>query len=211
MTVVGVAGDVLHRRLSERPQPILYQPMDQSSDLTMAVLLRTRGDATGLGEGVAREVRAVDPELPVYSIRTMNDLIDAAVAQRRFLMRVLAAFGLLATALALLGVYGVIAYSVSQRTREIGIRMAIGARQADISKMIMRRGLALTGAGVVAGIVASLGLTRLLTSQLFGVRPSDPLTMVAVLVLMTAIAAIAAYVPARRAARVDPIAALRTS
>jgi predicted permease len=211
MTVVGVAGDVLHRRLSERPQPILYQPIDQSSDLTMAVLLRTRGDAAGLGEGVAREIRAVDPELPVHSIRTMNDLIDAAVAQRRFLMRVLVVFGLLATALALLGVYGVIAYSVSQRTREIGIRMAIGARQADISRMIMRRGLALTGAGVVAGIVASLGLTRLLTSQLFGVRPSDPLTIAAVLVSMTAIAAIAAYVPARRAARVDPIAALRTS
>ncbi len=209
MTVVGVAGDVLNRRLSEAPQPILYRPLDQSSDLSLALLIRTRGETPTLGEDVAREVRAVDPDVPVYSVRTMPDLIAAGVAQRQFLMRLLVTFGALATALALLGIYGVMAYSVSQRTREIGIRMAIGAREADVSRMIMRRGMVLTAAGVVAGIAASLGLSQLVRSQLFGVQPSDPLTLTTVLVLMTGVAAAAAWLPARRAARVNPIAALR--
>jgi len=111
--------------------------------------------------------------------------------------------------LALLGIYGVMAYSVSQRTREIGLRMAIGARQADVSRMIMRRGMTLTAWGVLAGLGASLALSRVVRSQLFGVQPSDPLTMISVLAVMTAVAAAAAYLPARRAARVDPIAALR--
>jgi putative ABC transport system permease protein len=210
MRVVGVAGDVLNRRLTEPPQPMLYRPLEQSSDLSLALLIRTRGDATGLGERVAREVSSVDRDLPVYAVRTMTDLIDAGVAQRQFLMRMLVAFGAVATALALLGIYGVMAYTVSQRTREIGIRMAIGARQSDVSRMVMRRGMALTGAGVLAGAGASLAVTRLVRSQLFGVQPSDPLTIASVLVLMTAVAAVAAYFPARRAARVDPVAALRS-
>jgi predicted permease len=211
MTVIGIAGDVRSRRLTEPAQPILYRSLEQSSDLSMALLIRTRGDTPDLGASVAREVRAVDPDLPVYSVRTMTELIDNAVAQRRFLMRVLAAFGALATALALLGIYGVMAYSVSQRTREIGIRIAIGARQSDVSRMVMGRGLLLTGIGVFAGIAISLALARLVTSQLFGVRPADPATIASVVVLMTAVAGAAAYLPARRAARVDPVAALRSS
>jgi putative ABC transport system permease protein len=210
MTVIGVAGDVLNRRLTEEPQPILYRSLEQSSDLSLALLVRTRAAIPGLAESVAREVRAVDPDLPVYAPRTMSELIEAGVAQRRFLMRVLVAFGTLATALALLGIYGVMAYSVSRRTREIGIRMAIGARQADVLRMVMRGGMALTAGGVVVGIGASLGLSRVARSQLFGVQPSDPLTIASVLALMTAGAAMAAYLPARRAARVDPVAALRS-
>ena len=209
VTVIGVASDVLNRRLTEPPQPIMYRSLEQSSDLSMALLIRTRGDAPGLGGEIAREVRGIDPDLPVYAIRTMNELIEAGVAQRQFLMRILVVFGALATALALLGIYGVMAYSVSQRTREIGIRMAIGARQSDVARMVMRGGLALTAAGVVVGIGASLVLTQLVESQLFGVQPSDPLTMTTVLLLMSVVAAAAAYLPARRAARVDPIAALR--
>jgi putative ABC transport system permease protein len=210
MTVIGVVSDVLNRRLSETPQPILYRPLDQASDLSLALLIRTRRDVSGLGRSVSEAVRAIDPGVPVYSVRTMRDLIAAAVAQRRFLMRLLSVFGVLATTLALLGIYGVMSYSVSQRTREIGIRLAIGARQSDVSTMVMRRGLLLTGAGVVAGIVLGAVLTRWLQSQLFGVQPSDPLTMAAVLLLMTAVAAVAAYVPARRAARVDPVIVLRS-
>jgi putative ABC transport system permease protein len=187
----------------------MYLPLEQSSDLSMALLVRTRGDLPNLGESLAREVRAVDPDLPVYGVRTMAGLIGAAVAQRQFFMRLLVAFGALATALALLGIYGVMAYSVSQRTREIGIRMAIGARQIDVARMIMRRGMALTAAGMFAGIAASLALSQLVRSQLFGVQPSDPVTMACVLALMTLVAGAAAYVPARRAARVDPVVALR--
>lgn len=211
MTVIGVVGDVLNRRLTEAPQPILYRTLEQSSDLSMAILIRMRGAAPGLGESVAREVRAVDPELPVYSIRTMPELLEAAVAGRQFLMRLLAAFAVLATLLALLGIYGVMAYSVSQRTREIGIRMAVGARQVDVSRMVVSSGLTLATAGVLVGTVAALGLSRLLRSQLFGVQPSDPVTIVSVVLLMMAVAAMAAYLPARRAARVDPVAALRSS
>ncbi len=146
----------------------------------------------------------------MHAVRTMPEVIGAALAQRQFLMRLLAAFGVLATALAVLGIYGVMAYSVSQRTREIGIRMAIGARQVDVSRMVMRRGLVLTVAGVIAGLAASAALSRLIASQLFGVRASDPLTMASVFALMTAVAAAAAYLPARRAARIDPVVALRT-
>jgi predicted permease len=210
MTVVGVAADVLNRRLTEPPQPMLYRPLDQGSDLSMALLVRARGGTAGLGDSLAREVRAVDPHLPVYAVRTMDELIESGVAERRFLMRVLVAFGTLATALALLGIYGVMAYSVSQRTREIGIRMAIGAQQSDVSRLVMGRGLLLTAIGVATGIAVSLALTQLVESQLFGVRPSDPRTIASVVALMTAVAAAAAYLPARRAARVDPVAALRS-
>lgn len=209
MTVVGIAGDVRTRRLNEPPQPVLYQTLEQSSDVSLALLMRTRGETATLAEMVAREVRTVDPAVPVYSMRTMEEVVGAVLAERRFLMRLLVAFGVLATALALLGIYGVMSYSVSQRTREIGIRMAIGARQVDVSRMVMGRGLALTGAGVIGGIAASLALSRLARSQLFGVEPSDPRTFAAVLLLMTVVAAAAAYLPARRAARVDPIVALR--
>jgi putative ABC transport system permease protein len=140
----------------------------------------------------------------------MTQLIEAGVAQRQFLMRLLVSFGAIATALALLGIYGVMAYSVSQRTREIGIRIAIGARQADVSRMVMRHGITLTAAGVLVGIGASLALSKLIASQLFGVRPSDPVTIVSVLLVMMAVAAAAAYLPARRAASVDPVIALRS-
>ncbi len=209
ITVIGVASDVLNRRLNEPPQPILYRSLEQSSDLSLALLIRMRSGARDLVESVAREVRAVDADLPLYAVRMMPDVIGGALAQRQFLMRLLVAFGAIAAALALLGIYGVMAYSVSQRTREIGIRMAIGARQADMSRMVIRRGLALTATGVIVGSAASLGLSRFVQSQLFAVTPSDPLTIGLVCVLMTLVAAVACYVPARRAARVDPVSALR--
>ncbi len=210
MTVIGVAGDVLNRRLNEPARPVLYRSLEQSSDLSLALLIRTAGATPGLAESVAREIRAVDPDLPVYSTRTMAEVMASALAQRQFLMRVLVAFGAIATGLALLGIYGVMAYSVSQRTREIGIRMAIGARRLDMSLMVMRRGMLLTVAGVMVGGGASLGLSQLVRSQLFGVGPSDPVTMASVFVLMTGVAAAAGYLPSRRAARVDPVVALRS-
>jgi putative ABC transport system permease protein len=211
MTIVGVAGDVLNRRLNEPPQPILYRSLEQSSDLSLALLIRTRGATPDLAASIAREVRAVDPDLPVYSVRMMADVIGAALAQRQFLMRLLVAFAAIATTLALLGIYGVMAYSVSQRTREIGIRMAIGARQLDMSLMVMRRSMALAVVGVLVGSAVSLGLSRFVRSQLFGVEPSDPVTMASVFVLMIVVAAAAGYVPGRRAASVDPALAVRSN
>ena len=209
MTIVGIASDVRNRRLTEPPQPILYRSLDQSSDLALALLIRTRGETPDLFDSVAREVRAVDAAVPLYAVRPMTELLEGAVAQRQFLMRLLVLFGGVATALALLGIYGVMAYSVSQRTREIGIRMAIGARHTDVARMVMRSGLTMTAVGVALGIAVSLALSRLIASQLFGVRPSDPLTIGAVLLVMVVVAAAAAYLPARRAARVDPVIALR--
>ncbi|HEX5419483.1 MAG TPA: FtsX-like permease family protein, partial [Gammaproteobacteria bacterium] len=210
MRIVGVAADLRSTLLIEAPQPILYQPLDQSSASSMALLIRTAGATPGLGKSLARAVRAVDPGVPIDSVRTMSDLIQSRVAQPRFLMRLLVAFGAIATGLALLGIYGVMAYSVSQRTRELGVRIAIGATAHDVARMAIGRALGLTVTGVVVGLAVSQALSRLIESQFFGVRAWDPLTLGSVLALMIALAAIAAYFPARRAGRVDPVAALRS-
>jgi len=210
MTVIGVAGDVLSRRMTDAPQPILYQSFEQSSGLSLALLVRRRGATADLAEHVAREVRAVDPDLPVFAVRSMDEVIGYALAQRQYMMRLVVAFGAIATGLALLGIYGVMSYAVARRTREIGIRMAIGARQVDMSRMVLRRALALTITGAVAGGIASAGLSGLIRSQLFGVEPSDPFTMASVFLVMTLVACAAGYIPARRAARVDPVVTLRS-
>jgi putative ABC transport system permease protein len=175
----------------------------------VAILARTTGDIPGLAESIATSVRAVDADLPLYSVRTMDDLVAGAVAERRFLMRLLVGFGIAAVGIALLGIYGVMAYTVSRRTREIGIRMAIGARRGDVSRMVVRQGLQLTVSGLIVGLLASLGLGELMASQLFGVQPADPWTLGVVPLVMVVVSLAAAYLPARRAARVDPMVVLR--
>jgi predicted permease len=210
LTVIGVSGDVLNRRLNEPPQPILYRSLEQSSDLSLAVLARTRGVTADFAERIAQEIRAIDADVPIYAVRPMDDVIGSALAQRRFMMRLLVAFGGIATTLALLGIYGVMAYAVAQRRREIGIRMAIGARHVDMSWMVLRRALRLTATGVLVGTAVSQTLSGLVRSQLFGVEPSDATTMTAVFMLMTMVGCAAAIVPARRAASVDPVVALRS-
>jgi putative ABC transport system permease protein len=208
MTIVGVAGDVLTRGLDDSAQPILYQPLEQASNLALAFLLRTR-TAAGLEEALSREVRAVDPNLPLYAVRSMDELLARDVAQRRFLMRVLIAFGAAAVGLALLGIYGVISYSVAQRRREIGIRVAVGARRGQVIALILRQGLGYAIAGMVAGTIGGIGVARLISSELYGVKPFDPITIATVMGVMSLVALLAVLIPARRAANVDPIAALR--
>jgi putative ABC transport system permease protein len=209
MRIVGLAGDVQNRRLDEPPQPILYRSLEQSSDLTLALVVRTRGDLPGLEAALAREVRAVDATLPLYAVRTMDDILAANMAQRRFLMRLLVAFGTAAVGLALLGLYGVISHSVTQRMREIGIRIAVGARRSDVSGLVVGQGLRLVGMGMLIGLAGAFGLSHLIEAQLYGVRPFDVPTLAAVVAVMTLTTLLALAVPARRAARVNPIEALR--
>jgi putative ABC transport system permease protein len=209
MTVVGIAGDVLTRGLDDSAQPILYQPLEQASNLALAFLVRTRAGAAGLEEAISGQVRAVDSNLPVYAVRSMDELLARDVAQQRFLMRVLVAFGAAAIGLALLGIYGVLSYSVVQRTREIGIRVAIGARRGQVLALVVRQGLSYATAGMVAGTVGGIFVARLISSQLYGVGPFDPATIASVMALMTVVAFLAVLIPARRASQVDPITALR--
>jgi putative ABC transport system permease protein len=209
MTVVGVVGDVLTRGLDDAAQPILYQPLEQASSLALAFLVRTRGNAVGLEEALTREVRGVDQNLPVYAVRSMDELLARNVANRQFLMRILIAFGAAAIGLALLGIYGVISFAVVQRTREIGIRVAIGAQRRQVLGLVLRQGLSYALAGMAAGTIGGIATARLISSQLFGVSAFDPVSLAAVVVLMTLVAVIAVLVPARRAANIDPITALR--
>jgi putative ABC transport system permease protein len=160
--------------------------------------------------GSARDaIRSVDPSLPIAKVSTLSTLVDDSMTQPRFSMLLLTAFGALALILASIGIYGVISYSVAQRTQEIGIRLALGAQPRNVFRMILGHGARLAGLGVLIGFLAAFGVTRLMTSLLFGIRPTDPLTLVAVPALLMAVALLACYLPARRATRVDPMVALR--
>ncbi|PYV18153.1 MAG: hypothetical protein DMG21_05895 [Acidobacteria bacterium] len=171
--------------------------------------IRTSGNPMNVAPEVEKLVQAIDSDQPVYRVATMQELMADSVAERRLAMILLAIFAGLAVLLAAVGTYGVLAYSVSRRTQEIGLRMALGARREDVLRMIGKEGLVLTGAGVAIGVVAALGLTRLMTSMLFDVRPADPMTFVAVSLLLAVVALVSSYLPARRAAKVEPMKALR--
>jgi putative ABC transport system permease protein len=158
---------------------------------------------------VREQVLAIDKDQPVSKVRTMDEVMDSSVSAPRFRTLLLALFGVAALLLAAIGIYGVMSYAVSQRTREIGIRMALGAAQPEVIKLVLRQGLALTLAGLGLGLLGALGLTRLLSGMLYEVRPTDPLTFAGVALLLTAISLLANYIPARRATKVDPMVALR--
>jgi predicted permease len=209
MTIIGVIGDIRHGGLEEAPQPELYITYLQNPPVAPFIVLRTNGDPTSLIETVRAEARAIDKNMPVYDIRTMAALRSETMAQRRFILVLVAAFGVLALALAAIGVYGVMSLVVSERTREVGVRLALGAHPSDVLAMIVRQALGLAGAGAVIGIAAAAVLTPLMASQLFGIQAIDPLTFAAVPALLMAIAIIAAIVPGLRAMRVDPMTALR--
>jgi putative ABC transport system permease protein len=172
-------------------------------------VVRTKNDPAALAESIRREVRAVDPNEPVFSVRTMDAVVASALAERRFTMLLLALFAGTALVLSAIGIYGVMAYFVTQRTHEIGIRMALGASRRDVIEMVLVVGVRLAAAGVVLGVVGALAITRAIATLLFGVGPRDPGTLIALSATLTAVALVACYLPAMRATRVDPIRALR--
>jgi putative ABC transport system permease protein len=208
--VVGIVGDTKQYGLAAASTKQFYEPSAQAPASGGALVVRTSGDASSLAASVRGIVHALDPELPIGPVRALDSLIAESIAPQRFSMLLLGAFAVSAIFLAAIGLYSVISYSVNQRTREVGIRVAHGAQRGDIVWLVLREGLGLALAGVVVGLAASLAAGQLVASLLFGVTTTDPLTWAAVLVGLFAIAALACTVPAYRAARVDPIVTLRS-
>jgi putative ABC transport system permease protein len=208
--------DVHARGVEEAPVPEFYLPMVQAppaawswTDRTMTVAVRAQADAISLLPPLRQAVAEVDPSVPLYNLGTMQGRLMDSLAQSRFSTMLLTAFGSVALILAAIGVYGVISYGVAQRTQEIGIRMALGARHGDVVTLVVRHGALLAGIGLAVGVVGALALSNLLSSLLFQVSPTDPPTFGAGMLLLTAVAVLAAALPARRAARTDPMVALR--
>jgi putative ABC transport system permease protein len=208
-TIVGIVQDVKTEGLDVENRPQIYRSILQTSNLQLTLVIRTASDPGALTEAVRREVRAVDADLPVFGIRTMEQVMQAAVSQRRFAMIMLVVFAFIALTLSAVGIYGVMAYTVTQRTHEIGIRMALGAQGSDVLRMIITQGLILTFAGMAVGLAGAFVLTRFLSSLLFGVGARDPLTFACISLLLSIVALAACYIPARRAMKVDPMVALR--
>ena len=207
--VVGVIGNVSYGAIESTPEPAAFIPNLQYSSPNTFVLIRTEGDPAGIVSAVRREVLAVDPDLPVFGIRTMEERVSDALSRARFGSMLLAVFAAIALVLAAVGVYGVMAYAVTQRTHEMGVRMALGAERRDVLRLVLRQGAWLAALGIATGLVAAVALTRVLSSLLYGVSPTDLPTFAAISLALGAAALLATYVPARRATRVDPMQALR--
>ncbi len=207
--IVGVVKDSKYRNLTEAPRPMMFLPFLQSYRANVALHVRSAGDPKALTMAVRREVQALDDNLPVYNIRTLEDQRAGSLYVARFAATLSGFFGGLALLLASVGIYGVMAYSVSRRTREIGIRMALGAGRRDVLRLVLGEGLLLIGVGLIVGILATLAVTRLMAGLLYGVSATDPLTLIAIPIILAGVALGACFVPARRATRVDPMVALR--
>ena len=207
--IVGVVGAVLDTGFDQQPRPTAYFPFLQSPDQTMSLAVRTDLPPSSILPAIKNAIWSVDKDQPIFNVRPMKEIIAGVTSAQRVAFLILDAFAFLALALAAIGIYGVTSYAVTQRTHEIGIRIAMGARSADVMRLIVLRGIKLVFAGVLIGLLAALGLTRLMTSLLFGVSATDPLTFAAVAIVLTAVALAACYLPARRAMRVDPMVALR--
>jgi putative ABC transport system permease protein len=207
--VVGVVGDIRQHHLERNPRPALYVPYAQDPWPFVAVVVRTKVDPASAASSVQSAIHAVDPDQPVYDVRTMKEVESVSIAPQRLQLILLGLFAILALALACTGIYGVMAYFVVQRTREIGVRMALGAQARDVIGMIVGEGLRMALLGAALGLLGSAFLMRVLSGLLFGVTPRDPLTFCAVAAILTGVALLACYIPARRATVLDPLVALR--
>jgi putative ABC transport system permease protein len=212
--IVGIVGNIKHRGLDAADRPELYVPYRQPlfanwTVRPMYIVVRTAADPLGAVATVRREIARIDRDQPIADVRTMEERIGRSLAGRRFNMVLLASFASLALTLAAIGIYGIAAYSVTERTHEIGVRLALGAQRRDVMTMILAQGMAMTAIGTAIGVASALLLARVMSSLLFGVSAADPVTFAAIPVLLAAVAFVACYVPARRATRVDPLVALR--
>ena len=207
--IVGVVADVLQRDPGQPALPLMYTPYGQRTTGTIRVIIRSAGDPLALAPAVRAEVSALDPNLPLPELQPLGNLLTTSMARPRFYTSLLTLFAAVALALAAIGIFGVLSYSVAQRSREISIRMALGASATGVVRMIVRNAMTLAGLGVAVGILGAIALGRVLRSQLFGVSVADPMTFAAVIVVLVLISAVASYLPARRAAALDPANALR--
>ena len=208
-TTIGVVADVKHRGLDIGTGREIYVPFSEEPATFVGLAVRTWGDPGPVAVDVRAAVHGVDPNQPVDAVATMRQVIDGRVARPRFNLALLGSFAALALILAIVGIYGMVSYSVAQRTREIGVRMALGAEAQTVLGMVLREGVVLGGAGIALGLLGSFAATRVLRSYLFGIPPHDGLTFAAVSMLLLGVCLAASYFPARRAARVDPMTALR--
>jgi putative ABC transport system permease protein len=209
VTIIGIAADVRHQNLEDPPRPEVYWSQAQQAPLELTLVARTSSDPLQMVAAIRQQVWSVDKDLPLFDIRAMDEVIDRRTAGSRSLAKVMGGPAAIALLMAALGLYGVLAFSVGERTNEIGIRMALGARSGDILKLVLRQGLILISTGMVLGLAGALAVTRLLTSLLSGTSATDPATFIAVGMILSTVALLACYLPARRASRVDPMVALR--
>ena len=213
--IVGIAGNIKHRGLDARDRPELYVPyrqpvFDSWTVRPMYVAVRTAGESLAAAGAIRHEVNRVDPDQPIANVRTMDERISRSLSGRRFNMLMLGLFAVLVLTLAAIGIYGIVAYSVTERTHEIGVRLALGAQRRDVIAMVVRHGMIMTAAGTGVGLAAAFAVVRVMSGLLYGVSAADPATFIAIPVLLLAVALAACYIPARRATRVDPMIALRT-
>jgi predicted permease len=207
--IVGVVGGVKHTDVKAEARPTMYVPAEQSPWETMTLVVRSPGDPSALAAALRDEVSAVDKDQPLSEIATMEQLFAKAVAPQRFNLMLVGLFAALALTLATVGVYGVIAYSVTQRAQEMGVRLALGASSRDILRLIIGQAMRISLLGVGLGLIAAIGLTRVMTSLLFEVSATDPVVFVGLAILLIGVTLVASYIPARRATKVDPLEALR--
>ena len=208
--IVGIVRDVLQRNPGQPAVPQMFKPFAQRTSRSVRVIVRAQGDALALAPAVRDQIRALDPNLPLADVVPLNEMVSRSIARPRFYTSLLTLFAAVALALSATGIFGVMSYTVAQQSKEIGIRMALGARTADVLRSVVGRAVMLAGLGVVAGVIAALGLGRMIRTQLFGVEVFDPITLASVVVVLIGTATIASLWPARRAAAVDPVKAFRT-